>query len=75
MALLAGIAQEAAAQQWDCSWIAHPAASDTAQVWFRRTYNADGKPREAYIDIASDGTYRPPYSRRCGNGTTPRRSA
>lgn len=57
MALLAGIAQEAAAQQWDCSWIAHPAASDTAQVWFRRTYNADGKPREAYIDIASTGYF------------------
>lgn len=55
--LLTGAALDAAAQQWDCSWIAHPAASDTTQVWFRRTYSSDGRPHEAFIDIASTGYF------------------
>lgn len=42
---------------WNMHWIHHPAALAGDQVWFRRTFTAEGRPAWAHIDIASDGVF------------------
>jgi hypothetical protein len=57
LVLVVATTLDAAAQQWDCSWITHPAASDTTQVWFRRTYTSNRLPQEAFVSVASTGYF------------------
>lgn len=55
--ILASTALAAAAQQFGCSWIALEGADSTSQVWFRRTYVSESRPRQAFITIASTGYF------------------
>lgn len=47
----------ATAGDWGLCWIAHPAADDGRQLWFRRSFELQEPPIMARITIASSGLY------------------
>lgn len=48
---------DAAAQEYLQSWIASPTADSTAHVWFRHTYVGSGRPRHAWMAVATTGLF------------------
>ncbi len=60
LSLLAAAAvspSETAAQAYLQSWVASPAADSSAHVWFRQTYIETGRPRRAWMTIATPGRF------------------
>ncbi len=49
--------EKSAAQEYLQSWIASPTADSTAHVWFRHTYLGQGRPRRAWMAVATTGLF------------------
>lgn len=48
---------ESVAQEYLQSWISSPVADSTAHVWFRHTYLGQGRPRRAWMAVATTGLF------------------
>ncbi len=49
-------------------WMAEALPDSTSHVWFRQTFLADGRPRQAFVSVAAHGYYKL-YVNECNVGT------
>ncbi len=66
--LMLGVALSAAAQEFNTHWVYAPQADSLSHVWFRRSYQCDGRPRQASVTVASTGYFKI-YVNECNIGT------
>ena len=57
LALLAFLPLTSVAQEFGMRWLYCPQASETQQVWFKRTFHTTALAKEALLSVASEGRY------------------
>lgn len=58
------------AQEFGTHWISYPLPNDSAEVWFRKNYIMHQRPIQAFLSIASTGSYKLYVNERNVTGST-----